>query len=146
MTQTEYIDHIDHEGIVVGVNRASGKLSVRLTDAGDCAGCPAAKLCGVADKGNDSRIDLSVEHPEMFSLGERVKLRGTEKMHRKAIMVATVVPCIAMLAVMIAIYVMTGSQPAAALGGIGATIFFFALLWIMRDKVRHEFRFTVHKL
>lgn len=145
MDDTEYIDHIAHEGVVVRVDRQSGIVTVRLTDDGDCGGCPAAALCSLSGKADKNAVDVVSDRAASFTPGEKVRLVGTERMHRKAILIATVVPCVAMLAVMTVVWLLTDSQAAAALGGIGATIFFFVLLWLMRDRVRHEFRFDIEK-
>lgn len=64
-------------------------------------------------------------------------------MHRKAIMYATVLPCIALVAVMVAVYLLTLNQLAAALSGIGVMILFFFILWCSRNKIAHEFCFTI---
>lgn len=145
MNETEYIDHISHDGIVVKVNRERNIVTVRLTDAGECGGCPAAALCSIRGKADKNAIEIATERAERFKAGEKVRVIGTERMHRKAIVLATVVPCVAMLVVMTGIWLLTSSQAAAAMGGIGATIFFFVLLWLMRDRVRHEFCFSIEK-
>ena len=146
MEDIEYVDHIEHEGIIAGINVKTGEIKVRLTDADDCGGCPAAAVCSISGKGDKELVRVDTLHPDRFSVGERVRLVGTERMHRRAIVIGTVIPCVAMLAVMVAVYLLTGSQPAAALCGLGATIFFFVLLYLMRDRVRHEFRFAIEKL
>ena len=143
MNETEYIDHIEHQGIVVSSDARQGIVKVRLTDADDCSGCPASNLCNLSGKSDRETINVETIRAGRFRPGMRVRLIGTERMHRRAIMLGTVIPCIAMLAVMILIYVFTANQLAAALGGLGATIFFFAALYMVRGKVRHEFSFAI---
>ena len=50
-------------------------------------------------------------------------------MHHKAIMYATVLPCAFLVAVMVAVYLITFNQLAAALSGLGVTILFYVILW-----------------
>lgn len=145
MKATEYIDHIEHDGIVLSRDLRQGTVKVRLTDADDCSACPAANLCNIAGNTHNDTITVETLHPQRFMPGTKVRVIGTERMHRRAIMLATVIPCIVMLAVMVLIYVFTANQLAAALGGLGSAIFFFMALYLMREKVRHEFAFTIEK-
>lgn len=139
---TESIEHIDHDGVVVAADNARKFVKVRLTDNDDCAGCPAATLC--AASGDDSNeIIISTPCPEAFRKGDIVTVRGTEKMHRKAVVYATVFPCIILVAVMVAVYLLTFNQLAAALSGLGVMFLMFFLLWILRDRIAHEFSFTI---
>lgn len=139
--ETEYIEEIDHTGTVVSVNPGSVKVSID-TD-GECGSCPAAKLC----KGSEqSTLEIPTNAANSFKRGDRVILTGTEQMHRKAIMLATVLPCIALIAVMIIVYLLTFSQIAAALCGLGTTLVFFMILYLCRNKIAHEFNFTIKPL
>lgn len=149
MMDTQYTDYIDHPAVVEEVDGSRGVIRVRVDDGGDCACCPAARLCGVPsssakDGGKGSGpIDVPVCNPSAYHRGDRVTVRGTERMHRRAIMLATVFPSLALVAVMTAIYLLTGNQLAAALGGIGVTIIFFLLLYAGRNRIAHEFTFHV---
>lgn len=145
MNNNEYIDHISHLGIVTHIDSKSGEITVRLTDADDCGSCPAAAVCSISGKGNDDSVKIYDLHPGKYKVGEKVRVVGTEQMHRKAILLTMVIPCVAMLLAMVAIWYFTASQAAAALGGLGVTIFFFVLLYLMKNRIRHEFRFSIEK-
>lgn len=140
----EIIEYIDHTGRIENINGPSRLLRVRLSDDGhDCGGCPAAKLCGASS--GAQFIDVPVKSVVGYEIGDKVRLRGTERMHRRAIMLATVFPCIALIAIMVLIYVLTYSQVWAALGGIAAMLIFYLCLYLARNKVEHEFGFEVQK-
>lgn len=141
--KTEYIDSIEHTATVVKCDGQNRRITVRIDTDGECGACPAARLCAAASK--DGRT-VSVPMPRRGRQpkpGDRVTVRGTERMHRRAIMLATVLPCIALVAVMTLVYVLTFSQAAAALSGIGAMTLFFLLLYLCRNRVEHEFEFEV---
>ena len=142
MSKTELIEHIDHHAIVEEVNAANGTLTVRIDDPEECGDCPASKLC--ESKGQPSnKVVISTPNASSYRIGDIITVRGTEKMHRKAIMYATVYPCIILVAVMVGLYLLTGSQLTAALSGVGVTIIFYVILYLCRNKVAHEFTFTV---
>lgn len=142
MSEQELIEYIDHKGSVSSIDKAAGTITVVLADTAECEGCAAAKLCN-SGKGSSSEQTVAVSHPEKFRIGQHVTLRGTERLHRKAIMIATVIPSVALVAVMVLIFLFTANQTAAALGGIGAMVFFFVMLWLFRNKIAHEFAFDV---
>lgn len=136
---TETIEYIDHFGRVERIDAKKRLLTVKLSDSHDCGGCPAARLCA-AGKGS-SEIEVAVSRPADFTPGMAVRLRGTERMHRRAIMLSTLLPCIFLVGVMTAVFLLSGSQIAAALSGILATAAFYAALYAFRDRVAHEFIF-----
>ena len=141
----EEIEYIEHQGRITAVNAAKGTVTVALTEDADCGECPAGKLCQnfTADK---NTLEVAVAHPDRYRTGDFVTVRGTERLHRKAILIATVIPCLALLVVMIGIYLLTGSQLAACLSALGAMLVFFVGLYLMRNKLAHEFVFEVIKL
>lgn len=141
----EQIEYIEHEGRVTAVDPAKGTVKVSLRENADCGECPASKLCGNFSP-DKNILTVAAENWKDFQAGDFVRVRGTERLHRKAIMLATVIPTAALLVVMIGIYLLTASQLAACLSGLGAMIFFFAGLYLMRDKLAHEFQFEIFKL
>lgn len=143
---TQYIEYIDHPAVIKEIDYANGVVKLMLTDAEDCGGCPAARLCSLATKEgkNDTEYTITVDDASQFRPGEKVSLRGTEKMHRRAIMLATVIPCICLIIIMTATYLLTGNQATAAVAGVTSMVFFFTLLYLLRNKLEHEFEFTIH--
>lgn len=139
------IDAIVHPGEVVSVDAASRIVSVRFDNEGECGSCPAARLCGPA-KGNSNIINICSPEYNSYRPGDKVMIYGTERMHRKAIFLATVFPCIAMIAIMTIVFILTFDQLIAAISGIAVMLVFFFLLYIFRNKIRHEFNFTIKKL
>lgn len=142
MGSFDSLEYIDHKAVVKSVDMKNRSLILELSAAVECEGCVASKLCNPAGK-QKNEFCVEVDRPSDFKVGEHVILRGTEQLHRKAMVVATVVPSIALVAVMVLIYILTANQAAAALGGIGSMIFFFVMLYLFRNRIAHEFAFTV---
>lgn len=141
----EEIEYIDHNGRITAIDPEKNTVTVTLLEEADCGGCPAGKLCSnfTPDK---NVVTVGVADPEAYEVGEFVAVRGTERLHRKAIMIVTVIPSIALMAVMIGLYLLTGSQLVACLGGIGAMLIFFFGLYLMRHQLAHEFVFEIIRL
>lgn len=135
-------DYIEHDAIVVSTTPSKNAVVVRLDDSDECGECPAARICQASGQ-SDNKITVITPHAARFKKGDIVTLRGTEQMHHKAVMLATVLPCIALVAVMVAVYLITFNQLAAALCGIGVTFAFYLILYLCRNKIAHEFLFTI---
>lgn len=135
-------DYIEHSAIITKIDRRNGILTVRIDNPDECGDCPAKKLCDT--NGDTSNlVNIKTNDTARFKIDDIVTVRGTEKMHHKAIMYATVFPCIILVATMVGIYLLTGNQLASALSGIGILIVFYLVLWLCRNKIAHEFIFTV---
>lgn len=142
MLPEETLEHINHSAIVESTDPSKNLVKVRINDSGECGDCPAAKLCEASGHASNM-ISITTPHSSGFRKGDIVTIRGTEQMHRKAIMYATVFPCIALVAVMVGVYLLTFNQLAAAISGLGVTILFFVLLWSARNRIAHEFSFSI---
>lgn len=135
--------YIEHHGVISKVDRNEGLITVDITDTGDCHACAAAKLCGKARTKSHNTLTIDVENAGQFLPGDKVTLRGSERLHRRAILLATVVPSILLVASMLAVYLMSGSQFIACISALVAMVVFFVVLWVFRDKIDREFTFTV---
>ena len=136
------IEYIEHEAIVKKIQPELNLVTVRIDDIEECGDCPASNLCG--SKGETSNIvTIKTPYADRFKVDDIVTVRGTEKMHHKAIMYATVFPCIILVATMVGLYLLTGNQLASALTGLGVTMLFYFILWLFRNKIAHEFTFTI---
>lgn len=138
----ETIEHVDHDAIVIAVEPSKDTVKVKIDDSDECGDCPAASLCQGAGQ-SENTISILTPHASSYKKGDIVTIRGTEQMHRKAIMYATVLPCVALVVVMVAVYLLTFNQLAAALSGLGVTIAFYFMLWLCRNRIAHEFCFTI---
>ncbi len=136
------VDAIEHDGIVV--RSGSGVVEVRLTDDGNCGACPASGLCGVSGKSTQV-VRINTSDYADYRPGERVSVDGSETLHRKAIRLATVYPTLAVLAVMVAVYLLTASQMAAALSGVAVVVIACVALYAARHRLAAEFVFTIRK-
>lgn len=142
MPHIENHEFIDHTGIIMSVSPADNIVKVKIDDSGDCGNCPASKICEATGQ-TENTITIITPHASSYKKGEIVTVRGTEQMHRKAIMYATVIPSIMLVATMVAVYLLTFNQLAAALSGIGVTFLCYTALWACRNKIAHEFSFSI---
>ena len=119
-----------------------GSAEVVMSDPGQCDSCAAAKFCKPAGGGEKTVMTVGITPGLDLRIGDRVIVRGTEAIHRRAIMLATVIPCVALIATMAVVFLLTLSSGLAAMSGLGAMLLFFLMLYIYRGKLAREFRFT----
>ena len=139
MSQTE---EIKHNGRIIAVDPMRGRVRAIIEGSSDCASCPAHKLCNHGQK-NENIVEIQTT--ETFSIGDLVEIIGTEIMHRKAIMLAVVLPCIIMVASIVGVYLLTFNETIAAIAGVVLMIAFFVALYAMRNKIEKEFVFRINK-
>lgn len=137
-------DSIEHAGVISDVNSTDSIVVISLSASPECEGCAASRLCGNANPTNN-RFTVRIQNAKEYQVGEKVILRGSERLHRKAVMIATVVPTATLIAVMFVMYAITRDQGIAALCGLGSMVFFFVSLWLSRNKLAHEFTFEIIK-
>lgn len=142
-SDTTASEQIIHQGEIISVDKAQRTVTVRVSNDDECGGCPAATLCGISGKDSGQLITIKIRGTGVYTKGDKVEVIGTESMHRKAIMLATVIPSITMIAIMTLIYLLTFNQLYAAIGGVGSMFFFFAIIYLFRNKIAHEFNFTI---
>ncbi|MDE6400265.1 MAG: SoxR reducing system RseC family protein [Muribaculaceae bacterium] len=142
MDNRDTIEYIDHKAIVVSTDPPHNIVRVRIDDSGECGNCPAATLCN-AGNSTTNVLEISTRKAFLYNINDIVTVRGTERLHRKAILFGTVAPTLSMIVIMVMTYFITGNQFISAILGIADMLVFFALLWSARDKVAHEFKFSI---
>lgn len=135
-------EYIEHRALVTAVDPEANTVTVRIENPDECGDCPAVKVCE-KDGRQSNEVVITTENASHYHKDDYVTVRGTARMHRKAVMYATVYPCIILVATMVGIYLLTMNQLAAALSGIGLMLVFYLILWLCRDRIAHEFVFTI---
>lgn len=142
MTNDINNQQILHRGKIIECNSEKGHVRLQIEDSHDCGSCPAAKLC---NHGSSEKNILTIKTDENFKVGEQVEVVATELMHRKAILLAVVYPCIILIVAMTLTFLLTQSESTAALVGLLLMISFFVVLYLVRNKIAREFTFRISK-
>ncbi|MDE6795432.1 MAG: SoxR reducing system RseC family protein [Muribaculaceae bacterium] len=142
MEKSTTIDHIDHWAEVVSVSIAQKSLEVRILGEVNCQSCPAEALCQLSPK-QDKSIKIPTPLVSKFKPGDNVIIRGVETLPKKFMLVSTILPCIILITSMVIVYLLTLNQALALIWGIGITLILCILLWSSRNRVTHEFVFSI---
>ncbi|MDE5882944.1 MAG: SoxR reducing system RseC family protein [Muribaculaceae bacterium] len=142
MGNSTTIDHIDHRAEVVSASIDKKSLEVKILDEVNCQSCPAEALCLLSHK-QDKNVRISTPLVSKFKSGDNVLIRGVETLPNKFMLIATILPCIILITSMIIVYLLTLNQVFALICGIGITLILFILIWSSRNRVTHEFVFSI---
>ena len=78
-----------------------------------------------------------------YTVGQEVSVVLRATMGHKAVWLAYVVPLLVMVAALLGILSAGGSELAAGLGAIGAVAAYYAVIWLLRDRLRKEYVFNI---
>ncbi len=142
MENSETLDYIEHPAIVVAVSKDKRTIDARLLGKIDCDSCPAANVCELSKSSNKTFKIVTPLAPQL-KVGDKITVKGVETLPHIFLVVATVLPCIILIASMVIIFLLTFNQVLALSCGIGITLIIFILIWSSRNRVAHEFQFSV---
>lgn len=135
-------ESIYHDGIVEKVDGHT--LFVRIVQQSACSGCHAKALCAAAEK-KDKIIEIA-DTSGAYRPGEEVRICGHSSLGLQAVFLAFVVPIILIVAALAAANQLKLGDTAASVTCLILLAAYYGLLYMLRDKLKKRFTFTVEKL
>ena len=133
------VERVSHEGTVVKVD--GNNVFVRIVQTSACASCSLSRHCNSAE--SKEKTVVAQAGADSFRVGESVWVSVSSSLGHKAVSLGFGVPLVLLLAVVMAVNGLTGSEPVAALCGVGALIPYYILLYVFRARIRDVLRITV---
>lgn len=131
---------ISHKGRIV---RMTPQLTtVAIEQHGACGSCHAAGLCGMAEA-TEKAVELPTDPYAKYGVGDEVEVVLKATMGMKAVWLAYCIPLIVLLGVILGLFALGVGEVVAGLSGIGAVGVYYFLLWLMRDRLKNEYVFTI---
>ena len=135
-------DIIKHRGIVEKID--GSHIVVRIVQTSACSACSAKGLCN-ASESKEKQIDVYEVNPA-YRIGEEVILCGTTSMGMKAVFLAFGIPVFLLLAVLfVTMRVTDGDALLSAIVAMVAVVPYYAVLYLMKDKMNKTFSFVIEK-
>lgn len=138
----ERMKRIEHKGIIQSINGEN--LQVGLVVQSACAGCHAKSACGVADMA-EKIVDVKCTSKE-FEIGETVNLFYQEHLGLKAMVLAYIIPFVAVLITLIVALQITNNEGIAGLLALGILVPYYIFLYLRKDSLKKEFSFSIEKI
>lgn len=135
-------DLIKHRGIVEKID--GSHIVVRIVQTSACSACSAKGLCN-ASESKEKQIDVYEVNPA-YRIGEEVILCGTTSMGMKAVLLAFGIPVFLLLVVLfVTMRVTDGDALLSAIVALVAVVPYYAVLYLMKDKMNKTFSFVIEK-
>ena len=131
---------VSHKGRIV---RITPQLTtVAIEQQGACGSCHAAGLCGLADA-VEKAVELPTNPYAPYKVGDEVELVLKASMGMKAVWLAYFIPLLILLGVILGLIALGAGEVVSGLSGIGAVGVYYFLLWLLRDRLKNEYVFTI---
>ena len=132
---------ISHKGRVVSAD--TEKVSVEIVSESACAACHAAGLCGMSEY-TEKAIQVPADRHAAYRVGDEVDVVLEATMGMKAVFLAYFFPLLILLAVALGLIGLGVHELWAGLAGIAAVGLWYLVIWLLRDRLRNEYVFTIH--
>jgi sigma-E factor negative regulatory protein RseC len=132
---------ISHSGIVESIE--DGCVKVRIVQTSACAACKVAGYCNAAES-KEKIVDVFGDATaKELAVGQPVTVTTSGQVAAKALLWGFGLPFVVMVAVLVLVLWLTGSEGKAALSGLAALIPYYILLWLLRNRMRQQLAFSI---
>lgn len=108
--------------------------------SGSCAGCGIALFCR---RDTCRRITLRNPGGRVYRPGDRVEVCAAGSLKHLALMVFFVIPLVLMLIAAVTLDYVGAGQEWCALGGVGALVFWYLILFVFRRRIERMCRWRL---
>ena len=135
-------ENIEHAG---RVERIEGDtVYVAITSNSACGTCRARKACGVSES-TEKIIEVETADAADYAVGDDVTVAVRRKAGMRAVVFAYVVPLVVLIVVLAGVKASGGSDGAAAAGAMAGVAVYYGCLWLLRERMAEQIRFTIRK-
>lgn len=131
---------ISHSGIIDSIE--DGCVHVRIVQTSACAACKVAGYCNAAES-KEKMIDVFCDSVAEYKIGQQVTVSASGQVAVRALLWAFGVPFVVLVGVLVLALLITGSEGTAAVCALCALVPYYAVLWLLRDKMRHQLAFRI---
>ena len=133
-------EQVKHTGKVVSITPQS--TVVQIVSQPACSSCHAASVCGMSEF-VEKAIEVSTDPYAPYQVGDEVQVVLKATMGMKAVWIAYFLPLVVLLAVALGLIALGIGEVAAGLAGIGAVALYYFVVWLLRDRLRNEYVFSI---
>ena len=131
---------ITHSGVIESIE--DGCVHVRIVQTSACAACKVAGYCNAAES-KEKVVDVFDSNSQAYSVGQQVTVTTSGSVAAKALLWAFGIPFLLMMTVLVAVLLLTGSEGTAAVSALASLVPYYAVLWLLRDRMRQQLAFAI---
>lgn len=132
---------IEHPGTILTIQ--NGVARIQITQYAACSGCHARSSCLLSDY-SEKEIEVPCTD-ERLQAGDSVIITGSTQIGNKAVRLAFLYPSILLFFVLFVVLHCTQNELAAGIVALAALIPYYAVLYLLRDKLKKQLVFSIKK-
>ena len=133
-------EQVKHTGKVVSITPQS--TVVQIVSQPACSSCHAASVCGMSEF-VEKAIEVPTDPYAPYQVGDEVQVVLKATMGMKAVWIAYFLPLVVLLAVALGLIALGVGEVVAGLAGLGAVALYYFVVWLLRDRLRNEYVFSI---
>jgi sigma-E factor negative regulatory protein RseC len=136
------IKSIEHKGRVDSIT--DNKIVVSILAMSGCASCHAKGVCSASDM-QEKSIEV-YDFSDQYQVGEDVNVILRQSLGFRALFLGYVLPFTLILFILIILTAITKNEAISGIGALAVLIPYYIILFLLRDKIRKKFTFTIKKI
>lgn len=137
------IDRIEHEGVIIGID--SDFISVEILSQSACSSCNAKSMCSMSEV-KAKIIQVENRGFNLYEKGERVNVLLKRSLGFRALWISYLIPLIILLVLLIVLSTVSVDELSMGLSVIAIIALYYFVVYLLRDKIKKDFIFTIEKL
>jgi len=133
-------EQVMHTGKVVSMTPQT--TTVQIVSQSACSECHAAGLCGLSEY-TEKAIEVPTRPSATYGVGDEVQVVLKASMGFKAVWIAYFLPLVVLLAIALGLIALGVPELVSGLAGLGAVALYYLVVWLLRDRLRNEYVFTI---
>jgi sigma-E factor negative regulatory protein RseC len=135
-----HTDVFTHKGTISNINE--DMYSITIISQSACSSCHSKSMCSVNEM-QEKIIEVPRIPGETHTIGDTVEILMNKSMGIKAVILGYLLPFILLLSVLILFSNVFHNDGIAGLAAIGSVAVYYLGLYILKDKFKKTFRFTI---
>lgn len=133
---------IRHSAVVEEI--LAERTRVRIVQSSACSTCKVASRCH-ASESKEKTVDVYGDYTGRCAVGDNVFVVASQRVGMFAVVLGSVLPLFLVMAVLLFVFAVTGSEPAAALSALLSLIPYYILLYLFKEKIRSRLTFRIER-
>ena len=134
-------DKISHSGIIESID--DGCVKVRILQTSACAACKVASHCNAAESKVKIVDVINVTDTSTLKVGDEVVVSASRHVANQALFFGFGLPFLILVGVLMFVLWLTSNEGLAAISGLLALLPYYGVLFLLRNRIRHELSFTL---
>jgi sigma-E factor negative regulatory protein RseC len=131
---------IIHPGTIQSIE--GDKATIKILAQSACSSCQAKGVCSIADF-EEKIIEAELDSAQNYKTGDEVMVTMEESLGTKAVILGYVIPLIVLVGAIIFFLSVLNHEGLAALLSILMLAPYYLILYLLRDRLKKEFRFRI---